>query len=192
MGLDYYIGLGEASFYGPKIDFIVKDALGRKWQLGTVQVDYVMPERFGLEYTGADNQKHRPVIIHRAPFGSMERFMSILIEHYAGNFPFWLAPTQVKILPISDKQIDYANELANQFKENDFRVEVDIRSEKISRKIAEAEQAKIPVSLIIGQKEVDANSASLRIHGIGDLGSKSIEEIINLFNKMNIPGSDNS
>lgn len=192
MGLDYYIGLGEASFYGPKIDFIVKDALGRKWQLGTVQVDYVMPERFGLEYTGADNQKHRPVIIHRAPFGSMERFMSILIEHFAGNFPFWLAPTQVKILPISDKQIDYANELANKFKENDFRVEVDIRSEKISRKIAEAEQAKIPVSLIIGQKEVDANSASLRIHGKGDLGSKSIEEIINLFNKMNIPGSDNS
>lgn len=192
MGLDYYIGLGEASFYGPKIDFIVKDALGRKWQLGTVQVDYVMPERFGLEYTGADNQKHRPVIIHRAPFGSMERFMSILIEHYAGNFPFWLAPTQIKILPISDKQIDYANELANKLKENDFRVEVDLRSEKISRKIAEAEQAKIPVSLIIGQKEVDNNSASLRIHGKGDLGSKSIDEILKLFEQMNVPGSDNS
>ncbi|MGB9702885.1 MAG: threonine--tRNA ligase [Candidatus Kapaibacteriota bacterium] len=192
MGLDYYIGLGEASFYGPKIDFIVKDALGRKWQLGTVQVDYVMPERFGLEYTGADNQKHRPVIIHRAPFGSMERFMSILIEHYAGNFPFWLAPTQIKILPISDKQIDYANELANKLKENDFRVEVDLRSEKISRKIAEAEQAKIPVSLIIGQKEVDSNSASLRIHGKGDLGSKSIDEILKLFEQMNVPGSDNS
>lgn len=192
MGLDYYIGLGEASFYGPKIDFIVKDALGRKWQLGTVQVDYVMPERFGLEYTGADNQKHRPVIIHRAPFGSMERFMSILIEHYAGNFPFWLAPTQIKILPISDKQIDYANELANKLKENDFRVEVDLRGEKISRKIAEAEQAKIPVSLIIGQKEVDNNSASLRIHGKGDLGSKSIDEILKLFEQMNVPGSDNS
>lgn len=181
MKLDYHIGIGEASFYGPKIDFIVRDAIGRKWQLGTVQVDYVMPERFGLEFTGADNQKHRPVIIHRAPFGSMERFMSILIEHFAGNFPFWLAPVQVKILPISDKQLEYAENLTNQLKELGFRPELDARSEKIGRKIAESEQQKIPLSLIIGQKEVDSNSASLRVHGKGDIGSKSIKELIELF-----------
>ncbi len=190
MGLEYVIGKGEASFYGPKIDFIVRDAIGRKWQLGTVQVDYVMPERFGLEYTGSDNQKHRPVIIHRAPFGSMERFMSILIEHFAGNFPFWLAPTQVKILPISDKLLDYAIELEKLFKENNFRVEVDIRSEKIGRKIAESEQAKIPISLIIGQKEVDNNSCSVRIHGQGDIGSKTIEEILQLFKELDKPDTN--
>jgi threonyl-tRNA synthetase len=187
MGLDYFIGKGEASFYGPKIDFIVKDAIGRKWQLGTVQVDYVMPERFGLEYTGADNQKHRPVIIHRAPFGSMERFMSILIEHYAGNFPFWLAPTQVKILPISDKQFEYANKVSDILKQSGFRVEVDLRSEKIGRKIAESEQAKIPISLIIGQKEMDAESVSLRIHGKGDTGSKTITEIVEMFKQLDDP-----
>ncbi len=187
MGLDYFIGKGEASFYGPKIDFIVKDAIGRKWQLGTVQVDYVMPERFGLEYIGADNQKHRPVIIHRAPFGSMERFMSILIEHYAGNFPFWLAPTQVKILPISDKQFEYANKVSEILKQAGFRVEVDLRSEKIGRKIAESEQAKIPVSLIIGQKEMDADSVSVRIHGKGDTGSKTITEIVEMFKKWDDP-----
>lgn len=190
MGLEYVIGKGEASFYGPKIDFIVRDAIGRKWQLGTVQVDYVMPERFGLEYTGSDNQKHRPVIIHRAPFGSMERFMSILIEHFAGNFPFWLAPTQVKILPISDKQLDYANEIEKLLKENNFRVEVDIRSEKIGRKIAESEQAKIPISLIIGQKEVDNNSCSVRIHGQGDIGSKTIDEILHLFKELDKPDTN--
>lgn len=187
MGLEYVIGKGEASFYGPKIDFIVRDAIGRKWQLGTVQVDYVMPERFGLEFTGSDNQKHRPVIIHRAPFGSMERFMSILIEHFAGNFPFWLAPTQVKILPISDKQLEYAIELEKLFKANNFRVEVDSRSEKIGRKIAEAEQAKIPISLIIGQKEVDNKSCSVRLHGKGDIGSKSIDEVMNFFKELDKP-----
>ncbi|HRT67615.1 MAG TPA: threonine--tRNA ligase, partial [Bacteroidota bacterium] len=133
MGLNYTIGIGEASFYGPKIDFIVKDAIGRKWQLGTVQVDYVMPERFQLEYTDADNQKKRPVIIHRAPFGSMERFMSILIEHYAGNFPVWIAPIQAIILPISDKQIDYAKKLEDDFTQAGYRVQIDNRSEKINR-----------------------------------------------------------
>ncbi len=189
MGLEYFIGKGEASFYGPKIDFIVRDAIGRKWQLGTVQVDYVMPERFDLEYTGSDNQKHRPVIIHRAPFGSMERFMSILIEHFAGNFPFWLAPTQVKILPISDKQLEYAVQLEKLFKENNFRVEVDSRSEKIGRKIAEAEQAKIPISLIIGQKEMDNNSCSVRVHGTGDIGSKTIEEVLQFFKELDQPNA---
>lgn len=187
MGLQYIIGKGEASFYGPKIDFIVRDAIGRKWQLGTVQVDYVMPERFDLEYTGSDNQKHRPVIIHRAPFGSMERFMSILIEHYAGNFPFWLAPTQARILPISDKQLDYATELEQLFKSHNFRVEVDSRSEKINRKIAESEQAKIPIAIIVGQKEVENRSCSVRVHGRGDIGSKSISEVLEMFKALDKP-----
>ncbi|OGU59864.1 MAG: threonine--tRNA ligase [Ignavibacteria bacterium GWF2_33_9] len=189
MELKYHIGLGEASFYGPKIDFIVRDAIGRKWQLGTVQVDYVMPERFGLEYTGSDNQKHRPVIIHRAPFGSMERFMSILIEHFAGNFPFWLAPTQAMILPISDAQIEFADKLSKDFKAKGFRTEVDARSEKINRKIAESEQQKVPISLIIGQKEVDSNSVSVRIHGKGNIGVKSVDEITSLFYDLDKPES---
>lgn len=189
MGLDYFIGLGEASFYGPKVDFIVRDAIGRKWQLGTVQVDYVMPERFELEYTGSDNQKHRPVIIHRAPFGSMERFMSILIEHYAGNFPFWLAPVQVSVLPISQNQNDYAQSLVDIFKEMGFRAEPDFRSEKVNRKIAESEQKKIPFAVIVGQKEEDSKTISLREHGKGDLGSKSLEEAAHLFTTLNVPGA---
>jgi threonyl-tRNA synthetase len=191
MGLDYVLALGEASFYGPKIDFIVKDAIGRKWQLGTVQVDYVMPERFGLEYTGNDNQKHRPVIIHRAPFGSMERFISILIEHFAGNFPFWLSPVQIAILPISDAQHDYASQLSERFSNEGYRVETDFRSEKVNRKIAEAEQKKVPYLLIIGQKEADAGTVSLRQHGAGDLGVKSTEELSDLFLRMNVPGEGN-
>ncbi len=189
MGLDYFIGVGEASFYGPKVDFIVKDAIGRKWQLGTVQVDYVMPERFNLEYTGTDNSKHRPVIIHRAPFGSMERFFSILIEHYAGNFPFWLCPTQVSVLPIGQNQYEYADELTSKLKELGFRAVSDVRSEKISRKIAESEQQKIPFSLIIGQKEIENNTVSVRVHGIGDIGSKTIEEIVEIFRKLDVPGA---
>lgn len=189
MGLDYFIGVGEASFYGPKVDFIVKDAIGRKWQLGTVQVDYVMPERFNLEYTGADNSKHRPVIIHRAPFGSMERFFSILIEHYAGNFPFWLCPTQVSVLPIGQNQYEYADELTSKLKELGFRAVSDVRSEKISRKIAESEQQKIPFSLIIGQKEIENNTVSVRVHGIGDIGTKTIEEIVEIFRKLDVPGA---
>ena len=187
--LDYFIGLGEASFYGPKIDFIVKDAIGRKWQLGTVQVDYVMPDRFELEYMGSDNQKHRPVIIHRAPFGSMERFMSILIEHYAGNFPFWIAPVQAIIIPIGENQNEFAENTFNILKSLGYRVEIDSRSEKVNRKIAESEQRKIPFSLIIGQKEVESNGTSLRKHGDGDLGYKSIEEVRDLFAALNIPGA---
>ena len=190
MGLDYFIGLGEASFYGPKIDFIVRDAIGRKWQLGTVQVDYVMPERFELEFMGSDNQKHRPVIIHRAPFGSMERFISILIEHYAGNFPFWIAPVQVSILPIGQNQNEYCENLLKQLKDLGYRAEIDTRSEKVNRKIAESEQMKVPFSIIAGQKEVDSNTVSLRRHGVGDLGPKSIEEILNMFAELNIPGGE--
>ncbi len=185
MGLEYEIGIGEASFYGPKIDFIVKDAIGRKWQLGTVQVDYVMPQRFGLEYIGPDNAPHTPVIIHRAPFGSMERFMSILIEHYAGNFPFWLAPVQIKVLPIGSNQYDYAKEIKKQLDEAGFRTEIDLRSEKINRKIAESEQQKVPFAVIIGQKEIDENKISLREHRKGDIGKFTIEEAINKFKDLN-------
>jgi threonyl-tRNA synthetase len=189
IGLDYEIALGEAAFYGPKIDFDLKDALGRKWQLGTVQVDYVMPERFDLEYIGSDNQPHKPVIIHRAPLGSIERFVSILIEHYAGNFPFWIAPVQVSVLPISDKQREYAHSIADRLEQAGIRVETDFRSEKINRKIAESEQKKIPYALIVGQKEEDDKAAAVREHTVGNLGAKPLDEIIELFVKLNIPGA---
>jgi len=189
MGLDYFIGLGEAAFYGPKIDFIVRDAIGRKWQLGTVQVDYVMPERFNLEYTGSDNVKHRPVIIHRAPFGSMERFISILIEHYAGNFPFWLAPSQISVLPIADSHYSYATDLTAELVAMGFRVHVDLRNEKISRKIAESEQKKVPYALVIGSKEIDANAVAVRKHGEGDKGTMSVVDVKALFTLLNVPGA---
>lgn len=181
LGLNYIIAEGEAAFYGPKIDFIVKDAIGRKWQLGTVQVDYVMPERFQLEYIGSDNAAHRPVCIHRAPLGSLERFMAILIEHYAGNFPFWIAPVQVSILPIGYSQYEYAEKLYEKLNSLNFRVQIDKRNEKISRKIAESEQKKIPFALIIGQKEMDAENVSVREHTKGDIGTKNINELINMF-----------
>jgi threonyl-tRNA synthetase len=178
MGLDYTIAPGEASFYGPKIDFIIRDAIGRKWQLGTVQVDYVMPERFDLTYVGADNDKHRPVIIHRAPFGSMERFTSILIEHFAGNFPLWLSPEQVRILPISDDQNEYAQQCAEQFKNIGVRVSVDSRSEQIGGKIRDAETSKTPYMLIIGAKEVEANTVSVRRHKKGDIGTFNFSDFL--------------
>ena len=190
MGLEYFIGEGEAAFYGPKIDFIVRDAIGRKWQLGTVQVDYVMPDRFNLEYVGADNQKHRPVIIHRAPFGSMERFISILIEHYAGNFPFWISPVQVSILPIADAHHSFAQDLAAEFERMGLRVNLDVRNEKINRKVAESEQKKIPYALVIGNKEIEQDSASVRIHGQGDKGQMKIAEITSLFERLNTPGEE--
>lgn len=171
MQLDYTIAHGEASFYGPKIDFIIRDAIGRKWQLGTVQVDYVMPDRFELNYIGSDNKKHRPVIIHRAPFGSMERFTSILIEHFAGNFPLWLAPEQVRILPISDHQNEAAERLCNELLDEGVRVTVDLRSEQIGGKIRLAETEKIPYMVILGAKEVENNQVSLRRHKMGDIGS---------------------
>lgn len=189
MQLDYFIGEGEAAFYGPKIDFIVRDAIGRKWQLGTVQVDYVMPERFQLEYTGADNAKHRPVIIHRAPFGSMERFLSILIEHYAGNFPFWLAPVQVSVLPMGDDQHESAQSMVQQLEKRGYRVKFDTRSEKINRKIAESEQKKVPFALIIGRKEVENGTVSVREHGVGDKGTMAVDEVLELFERLNEPGA---
>ena len=175
-GLKTVVELGEAAFYGPKLDFMVKDALGRKWQLGTVQVDYNLPERFELEYTGSDNQKHRPVMIHRAPFGSLERFVAVLIEHCAGNFPLWLSPEQFIILPISEKYEDYAKKLSESLKDSDICGLIDFRDEKIGRKIRDAEVKKIPYMLIVGEKETAEGLVSVRKHGKGDLGSMSIEE----------------
>ena len=177
MGLKTVVELGEAAFYGPKLDFMVKDALGRKWQLGTVQVDYNLPERFELEYTGSDNQKHRPVMIHRAPFGSLERFVAVLIEHCAGNFPLWLSPEQFIILPISEKYEDYAKKLSESLKDSDICGLIDFRDEKIGRKIRDAEVKKIPYMLIVGEKEAAEEMVSVRKHGQGDLGSMSIEEL---------------
>jgi len=175
-GLNTVVELGEAAFYGPKLDFMVKDALGRKWQLGTIQVDYNLPERFELEYTGSDNQKHRPVMIHRAPFGSLERFVAVLIEHCAGNFPLWLSPEQFIILPISEKYEDYAKKLSDSLKDSDICGLIDFRDEKIGRKIRDAEVKKIPYMLVVGEKEAAEGLVSVRKHGQGDLGSMSIEE----------------
>jgi len=182
-GLKTTIEYGEAAFYGPKLDFMVKDALGRSWQLGTIQVDYNLPERFELEYTGSDNKKHRPVMIHRAPFGSMERFVAVLLEHCGGNFPLWLTPDQVCILPISDKYMDYSKEVLNSLKISDIRAEIDDRSEKTGRKIRDAEVRKIPFMLIVGEREAAEGKVSVRRHGGEDLGSMSLEEFKTLTNK---------
>jgi len=170
-GLKTTVVHGEAAFYGPKLDFMVKDALGRKWQLGTIQVDYNLPERFELEYTGSDNLKHRPVMIHRAPFGSLERFIAVLIEHTAGRFPLWLAPEQAILLPISDKYTDACREILRVLKDSDIRASIDERNEKIGRKIRDAELAKLPFMLIIGEKEAAEGTVSVREHGQGDLGT---------------------
>ncbi len=177
------IEYGEAAFYGPKLDFMVKDAIGRSWQLGTIQVDYNLPERFELEYVGEDNAKHRPVMIHRAPFGSMERFVAVLTEHCAGKFPMWLVPVQVKILPISDKFLPYAQKVLGELKNNDIRAEIDDRSEKIGKKIRDTELAKVPLMLIIGEKEVENELVSVRRQGKGDEGAKSLPEFIDMINQ---------
>lgn len=190
-GLKAVVEYGEAAFYGPKLDFMVRDAIGRKWQLGTIQVDYNLPERFGLEYTGADNQKHRPVMIHRAPFGSMERFVAVLIEHTGGKFPLWLTPDQVAILPISEKFNDYAEDLKRYFAENDVRAYVDDRNEKIGRKIRDNEMKRVPYMLVVGEKEAANGEVSVRKQGEGDKGTmkkeefcKNItEEVRNMINK---------
>lgn len=174
---------GEAAFYGPKLDFMVKDALGRSWQLGTIQVDYNLPERFELEYVGADNQRHRPVMIHRAPFGSLERFVAVLIEHCAGNFPLWLAPDQIAVLPISEKFNDYAQSVYERLKAADIRGVFDDRDEKIGRKIRDAEVKKIPFMLIVGEKEVNEQKVAIRKHGQGDQGSVGIDEFVENFRK---------
>jgi threonyl-tRNA synthetase len=173
--------LGEAAFYGPKLDFMIKDALGRSWQLGTIQVDYNLPERFGLEYIGADNQPHRPVMIHRAPFGSMERFISILIEHTAGKFPLWLTPDQYALLPISDKWIPYCEEIKQELAKHDIRGFIDERAESIGRKIRDTELKRVPYMLIIGDKEAENHSVSVRRQGEGDLGTMSVGEFVTHF-----------
>ncbi|MDP4266349.1 MAG: threonine--tRNA ligase [Bacteroidota bacterium] len=179
-GLKYFIKTGEAAFYGPKLDFMVKDALGRKWQLGTIQVDYNLPERFQLEYTGSDNQKHRPVMIHRAPFGSMERFVAILLEHTGGNFPLWLTSQQVVILPISEKFIEFAKKIKDILNNYDIRSEIDERNEKTGKKIRDAEIAKIPYMLILGEKEEAEGKVSVRKHGSGDMGEFLINDFAEL------------
>jgi threonyl-tRNA synthetase len=181
-GLKARVELGEAAFYGPKLDFMVKDAIGRRWQLGTIQVDYNLPERFELEYTGEDNMKHRPVMIHRAPFGSMERFVAVLIEHTAGKFPLWLTPDQVVILPISEKFNDYANEIAKELNRQEIRVQVDDRNEKIGRKIRDNELKRIPYMLIVGEKEAENNEVSVRRQGEGDKGSMTVADFAAMIN----------
>ncbi len=182
--LNTIVAYGEAAFYGPKLDFMVQDALGREWQLGTIQVDYNLPERFELEYTGADNQKHRPVMLHRAPFGSMERFVAVLLEHCAGDFPLWLATDQFAILPISDKFNEYAEKLSNVLNNSDIRGFVDDRNEKIGKKIREAELAKVPFMLIVGEKEAESNTLSVRQRGVGDLGSLDVEAFLKIVQKV--------
>ena len=176
MKLNYFVGIGEAAFYGPKIDFMVQDALKRTWQLGTVQVDYVMHERFDLVYTGSDGQKHRPVIIHRAPFGSLERFIGVLIEHYAGEFPLWLAPVQAIVVPITDLQLDYARKVYDDLTRSGIRAELDDRNEKVGYKIRDWETKKVPFMLVLGEKERAGQSVAVRQHKKGDLGAMSLDE----------------
>lgn len=183
-GLRTIVELGEAAFYGPKLDFMVKDALGRKWQLGTIQVDYNLPERFELEYTGSDNQKHRPVMIHRAPFGSLERFIAVLIEHCGGNFPLWLTPDQFAILPLSEKYNDYAKKVQDDLLSYDLRGFVDDRNEKIGKKIRDQELMKIPFMLIVGEKEENEGKIALRAHGKGDIGEYNIIDFVKYVNQM--------
>ena len=182
-GLKAKIEYGEAAFYGPKLDFMVRDAIGRRWQLGTIQVDYNLPERFELEYTGNDNQKHRPVMIHRAPFGSMERFVAVLIEHTAGKFPLWLTPEQVVVMPISEKFNEYAEKVVRELKQKDIRAVVDGRNEKIGRKIRDNELKKIPYMLIVGEKEAENNEVSVRKQGEGDKGSMKITTFAEILTK---------
>lgn len=182
-GLNFIIEPGEAAFYGPKLDFMVKDALGRSWQLGTIQVDYNLPERFELTYKGADNQLHRPVMIHRAPFGSMERFIAVLLEHTGGNFPLWLTPDQVIILPISEKYQKYAENVLQLLENDEIRTLLDDRAEKTGRKIRDAELSKIPYMVIVGEKEAEEGTVSVRKHGEGDIGTFSIDEFVSLIKK---------
>ena len=179
-GLRTVVETGEAAFYGPKLDFMVKDAIGRKWQLGTIQVDYNLPERFELEYTGSDNQKHRPVMIHRAPFGSLERFIAVLIEHCGGNFPLWLTPNQYAILPISEKYNDYAKKVSELLNNSDIRGLVDERNEKIGKKIRDNEVNKVPFMLVVGEKEAEEGTVAVREHGKGDIGTMTIEDFTKL------------
>jgi threonyl-tRNA synthetase len=178
-GLPYKINEGDGAFYGPKIDFHLKDCIGRTWQCGTIQLDFQLPERFDLNYVGADGEKHRPVMIHRVVFGSIERFLGILIEHYAGAFPTWIAPVQVRVMNISENQVEYTNRIVSMLKDEGLRVEVDIRNEKIGYKIREAQLQKIPYMIIIGDNEVREENISARSRKEGDLGSLNVEDFLN-------------
>jgi threonyl-tRNA synthetase len=181
--VDYKVNPGDGAFYGPKIDFHLEDSIGRSWQCGTIQLDMLMPERFELEYIGEDGQKHRPVMIHRTALGSIERFIGILIEHYAGAFPTWLAPVQVSIIPVTDRTIDYARDIESKLKDHNIRVELDKRSEKVGFKIREAQLSKVPFMLILGDKEEENRDVSVRLRSQGDIGSKSVEELIDMINQ---------
>jgi threonyl-tRNA synthetase len=183
LGKPYKINEGDGAFYGPKIDFHLRDSIGRTWQCGTIQLDMQMPERFDLTYVGADGEKHRPAMIHRVIFGSIERFIAILTEHFAGAFPIWLAPVQVKVMPISERQNDYAVEVANKLEELNIRVELDNRNEKIGYKIREAQMQKIPYMLVVGDKEVENNAVAVRDRKEGDRGSMSLDEFISNIQK---------
>lgn len=178
LGLDYVVNEGDGAFYGPKIDFHLEDSIGRTWQCGTIQLDFQLPLRFECEYIGADGEKHRPIMIHRVAFGSIERFIGILIEHFAGAFPTWLAPVQVKVLPISEKYMDYANKVMDELKEAGIRTEIDDRAEKIGYKIREARLQKIPYMLVVGAKEEEEGKVSVRSRFLGDEGAKALDEFI--------------
>ena len=178
LGLDYVVNEGDGAFYGPKIDFHLVDAIGRTWQCGTIQLDFQLPQRFDLEYIGADGEKHRPIMIHRVAFGSIERFIGILIEHFAGAFPTWLAPVQVKVLPISDKFQDYGQKVKDALEQAGIRTELDVRSEKIGYKIREAQMKKIPYMLVVGQKEEEEGVVAVRSRFLGDEGQKSLDDFI--------------
>jgi threonyl-tRNA synthetase len=183
LNMEYKVNEGDGAFYGPKIDFHLEDSIGRTWQCGTIQLDFQLPARFGLEYTGADGEKHRPVMIHRVIFGSIERFIGILIEHYAGKFPVWLAPVQVKLLPISEKYNDYAVEVMKHLREQDIRCEIDNRDEKIGFKIREAQLEKVPYMVVLGAKEAENHTVSLRSRDEGDMGLVKPDELIEIINK---------
>ncbi|MEG0725564.1 MAG: threonine--tRNA ligase, partial [Mucinivorans sp.] len=183
-GLKTTVELGEAAFYGPKLDFMVRDAIGRQWQLGTIQVDYNLPERFELTYKGADDKEHRPVMIHRAPFGSMERFVAVLLEHTAGKFPLWLTPQQVVVMPISEKFNEYGEKVVSLLKNADIRALIDDRNEKISRKIRDNEMQRVPLLLVVGEKEQNNGTVSVRIQGDGDKGAMTIEDFTKMVNDM--------
>ena len=182
-GLNTVVEYGEAAFYGPKLDFMVKDAIGRKWQLGTIQVDYNLPERFELEYVGADNQKHRPVMIHRAPFGSLERFVAVLLEHTGGKLPLWLTPDQVNIVPVSEKYEDYAKKVCDLLNNSDIRAAVDDRNETLGKRIRESELKRIPFLVIVGEKETSEGTVSVRRQGGKDEGSMPVADFISLVTK---------
>ncbi|NLA71086.1 MAG: threonine--tRNA ligase, partial [Clostridiaceae bacterium] len=178
LGMEYTINEGDGAFYGPKIDFHIRDAIGRSWQCGTIQLDFQMPQRFDLEYTGSDGEKHRPIVVHRVAYGALERFMAILIEHFAGKFPFWLSPEQIRVLSISQQNLDYAKSIEAKLKDQGLRAELDVRDEKIGYKIREAQLAKVPYMLIVGDKEAENATVSVRSRDKGNLGTLSLDEFI--------------